>query len=205
MGQELLPTVLKTLWRHCGCAGCRNPSELPQKWEDTGKKTPTKILRAEGWGANIHRFEFTGRGAVQQPGFNAPQKLPLNSIKIIKHHSSAFVSAGFGETDILTCCCQLLQGVWAAKEQALNKLFSYRMQIRNERSQHGADKGFVVFWRAGEYQGLHKHTCTDQLRKISSTYGQLLGRLQHTAQTSPFHWEAKRQRHLKAHLLITLN
>lgn len=39
------------------------------------------------------------------------------------------------------------------------------MQIGKEWSQHGADKGFVVFWRAGEYHGLHKHTCTDQLRK----------------------------------------
>lgn len=88
------------------------------------------------------------------------------------------------ETDVLTCCCQLLHGVWAANEQASNKLFSYHVQIGKEWSQHGADKGFIVFRRAREYQGLHKHTCTDQLRKRPNTYGQLLGRLQHTAQTS---------------------
>lgn len=124
-----------------------------------------------------------------QSGFNEPQ----NPLPLPQEHKNHLVSRLcpclcwlWRDTEALTNCCQLRQGVWAAKEQ--NNLFSYHVQIGEEWSQHGADKGFVVFWRAGEYQGLHKHTCTARLRKRHSNVASC-----YTAGRSPLHREAKRQ------------
>lgn len=74
----------KTINKPKNYQGCRLRSSCPQVWTDSMRCCATA------------RVQYT-------------LKAPLNIIKIIKHQSSALVSAGSVETDIPTRCCQLLQ------------------------------------------------------------------------------------------------
>lgn len=158
MAGELVPSAVECQWP-------------VMKMTGHGKKKPHKPKKSQDCRlrSSCPQVWTRSKGCYEMARVQGTLKPPPNIIKIIKHQGSALVSAGSVETDIPTCCCQLLQGVRAVTEQALNKLYSYHVQIGKEWSQHGADKGFVVFWGTGKYQGLHKHTCTDQLRKRSNT------------------------------------